>query len=32
MLWVGVDTTFTRSPKVDVAVDPNPTTVPTPID
>ena len=32
ILWVGVDTTFIRSPKVDVAVDPNPTTVPTPMD
>ena len=32
ILWVGVETTFTKSPKVDVAVDPKPTTVPTPTD
>ena len=32
MLRVGVETTLIKSPKVDVAVDPNPTTVPTPTD
>ena len=28
----GVDTTFLRFPRVEKAVDPKPTTVPTPID
>ena len=32
MLRVGVDTTLIKSPSVEVAVDPNPTTVPTPTD
>ena len=32
MLCRGVETTLTKSPKVDVDVDPNPTAVPTPID
>ena len=32
ILRVGVETILTKSPKVDVAVDPKPTTVPTPMD
>ena len=32
ILWRGVDTTFFTSPNVEKAVEPNPTTVPTPID
>ena len=32
ILWSGVETTFVKSPKVDNDVEPNPTTVPTPID
>ena len=32
ILRVGVETTLTKSPNVDVAVDPKPTAVPTPID
>ena len=32
ILAIGVDTTFLTSPRVENAVDPNPTTVPTPID
>ena len=31
MLVIGVETTLIKSPNVDVAVDPKPTTVPTPI-
>ena len=32
ILWSGVETTFLRFPRVEKAVDPKPTTVPTPID
>ena len=32
ILWRGVDTTFLTFPRVEKAVDPKPTTVPTPID